>query len=283
MSAIVAFGVILWSLGYLDGRIALISVLAWFLVGWAAAPSIMYEHLGFLDRYVFNDYSKARSRYRKAFDTGKATADGICALASLSFAEGDDVEAISLLEIASVARPEDPYIFALLSRALSRSGMHDQAIAAAMKCHLSPLGETALGDALRAKGIAIEAAEVYKKAVSRSPGLIEARLGLAGAYLDMADAGAAYREARRALSASPKDPDALYWTARALEASGNSREASRLYRTALAERPIGDMSFSVPYEELVRAVSASPIGGSSGARPKDAAGAGSTGSRLSGP
>lgn len=260
MVLILAAGATLWRLGLVDGRLAAAAVLAWILAGRLLAPSIMYEHLGFLDRHVFHDYGKARARYRRAEDTKKATPQGQCVLASLSFGEGDDIEAARLLEEAAIKRPDDPHLFALLSRVLSRLGRHDEAVAAALRCAnmkgRQPLSDAALADALRAKGEMVGAASAYQRVAKARPHLAGPRIGLAGTYLWMGKFDAAEEEARAAVAMSPRDPDALYWAGKVAEAKGDAAAAGRYYKSALEVRPIGDRSPSVAYQDLVRAVSA---------------------------
>jgi len=262
MALVAVVGAGLWALGLLDGRLAVLFPLAWILAGWILAPEILYEHLGFLDRHVFHDYSKARSRYRKAVDTKKATVEGICALASLCYSEGDYAEAGRLLEEARAKRPDDPFIWALLSRVLTRLGRHDEAVSAAVRAvdsgpsSLRPMADLALAEALKARGETAGAASVYQRAAERIPHSPEPRVGLTELYLSMGDADAAEREARAALKVSPSHPDALYWAGRAADAKGNTAEAARYYREALVARPVGDRSLSVPYKDMVKAVSA---------------------------
>jgi tetratricopeptide (TPR) repeat protein len=261
MVLILAGGIGLWAAGLLDGRVATAIPLLWILAGWLLAPEILYEHLGFLDRHVFHDYSKARSRYRKVVDTKRATVDGICALASLSYGEGDYEDAARLLEEARSKRPHDPFIWALLSRTLTRLGRHDEAVAAATRAAQSgppsvrPLGDLALAQALKAKGEMTAAASAYQRAAERVPSSPEPRVGLAELYLTMGDNDAAHREAQAALRSIPSHPDALYWAGRAADAKGDTAGASRYYRAALATRPLEDRSLSVPYKDMVKAVS----------------------------
>lgn len=262
MVLVVVVGAGLWAAGLLDGRLAAGIPLAWILAGWFLAPEILFEHLGFFDRHVFHDYSKARTRYRKAIDTKKATVEGICALASLSYSEGDYADAARLLEEARAKRSDDPFIWALLSRVLTRLGRYDEAIAAAVRAvdsgpaSLRPMADLALAEALKARGETTGAASAYQRAAERVPYSPEPRVGLTELYLTMGDADAAEREASAALKVSPSHPDALYWAGRAADAKGNTTEAGRYYREALLSRPVGDRSLSVPYKDMVKAVSA---------------------------
>ncbi|MGE5578781.1 MAG: tetratricopeptide repeat protein [Bacillota bacterium] len=252
----------LWVAGLLDGRLAVGLSLAWVLAGWFLAPEILYEHLGFLDRHVFHDYSKARARYRKAVDTKRATVDGMCALASLSYGEGDYADAARILEEARTKRPDDPFIWALLSRVLTRLGRYDEAVTAAVcagqsgSATLRPLADLALAQALKARGEMTGAAAAYQRAAEHVPSSPEPRVGLTELYLAMGDTDAAGRESRGALRLSPSHPDALYWAGRASEAKGDSAEAGRYYQEALLSRPVDDCSLSVPYRDMVKAVSA---------------------------
>ncbi len=259
LALLVAAGVTLWRLDLIDGRLVLLAALVWLGIGGLAAPSLMYEHLGFLDRHLFHDYSKARMRYRKAVEARKATPQGMCALASLCFAEGDTAEAIRLLEEAVIKRPDDPHLLALLSRALSRAGRHEEAVAAALRCRTmkgeQPLYDMILAHALLAKGETLGAASAYQRAVKAKPALAGPHIGLAGTYFAMGEVDAAGREAREALAAAPKDPDALYWAGKVAEAKGDAGAAREYYRSALEARPMADRNVEIPYQELIGSVS----------------------------
>ncbi len=259
MALVVAAGVTFWRLDLMDGRLALLAVLIWLGAGALAAPSLMYEHLGFFNRHLWHDYSKARTRYRKAVETHKCTPQGMCALASLCFAEGDTAEAIRLLEEAVVKRPEDPHVHALLSRALSRAGRHEEAVAAALRCRTmkgdQPLCDMTLAHALKAKGETLGAASAYQKAVEAKPALAGPRIGLASTYLALGEVDAAEREAHEAVKAAPQDPDALYWAGKVAEAKGDAAAARDYYRAALEMRPLTDRAPEIPYQELIGSVS----------------------------
>lgn len=251
-------GVALWRLGLLDGRVSLLGVAAWVLLGVLIAPSILYEHLGFLDRHVFHDYWKARIRYRKAVETGKATTQALCALASLCLAEGDDVAAISLLEEAAIKEPQDPHLLALLSRGLSRAGRHEESVAAALRCSelagAGPGWDMALADALKTKGEDVGAAASYQKALGKDPDLTGCRLGLAEIYWSMGQIDAGEGEIREVLRRAPKNPDALYWAGRFAAARGDAAGARTYLRSALENRPIHDRALTVSYQDVVKAV-----------------------------
>jgi Flp pilus assembly protein TadD len=119
-----------------------------------------------------------------------------------------------------------------------------------------------MADALRAKGETVGAASAYQKLAAADPRSPAPRVGLASTYLSMGDLDAAGREAAEAVRLSPKDPDALYWAGKVSEAKGDSSSARRFYQSALEMRPIGDKVLSVPYTEMVRAVSSTSSKGS---------------------
>lgn len=259
-ATLAAAGIGLWRAYGVDGRLVIGILLAWALGGWLVAPSILYEHLGFLDRHVFHDYTKSMSRYRKAVDTKTATVDGICALASLCYSEGDDSEAAALLEDAVRRRPRDPHVKVLLARVLTRLGRYGEALAVAAELHsssgqqLGPITELAIADVLKAKGDAEAAASAYQRAAGAAPRMPAPRLGLAEVYLRMGKIDAAHVEAHEALAKAPANPDALYWAGKAVEARGYRTAAGEFYRAALESRPVGDHSLSVTYKDIVRAL-----------------------------
>ena len=261
MVLLISAGIALWGMDLLDGRVAAAIPLAWFLIGFLATPSIIYEHLGFLDRHIFHDYSKARARYRKAVDTKKATPDGMAALASLCYSEGDATEAARLLDEARAKRPGDPYIHAMLSRVLSNLGRHDEALAIATglqqvrKSDQGQLSDLTLAVVLKAKGETVGAASAYQKVADTAPHLAEPRIALTELYLGMGQPEAAGREAEQALNISPSNPDALYWAGKATEARGDRAEAGKYYRSALESRAVGERAYSVSYKDMVKAVS----------------------------
>ncbi len=261
MVLLVATDAVLWGMNLLDGRLAAALPVAWILAGFVATPAIIYEHTGFLDRHVFHDYSKARSRYRRAVDTGKATPDGLAALGSLCYSEGDLGEAARLLEEALSKRPEDPHIHALFARVLTRLGRHAEAVEAAAGLRsvrgpeLDPLSELTLGRVLKAQGEAVAAASAYQKVIETGRDIVEPRIALTEIYLGMGKSDDARRESEEALRISPSDPEALYWAGKAAEASGNHEEAGKFYRSALESSSIGERAYSVSYKDMVKAVS----------------------------
>ena len=277
LALIVAAGVGAWSFRLVDGRLVLGSVVLWLVIGFLAAPSLMREHSGFMDRQVFHDYEKARVRYRKAVDSGKATPQAYCALASLCQAEGDRTETLRLLEEAAIKRPDDPYLFLLMSRTLSALGRHGEALVAATRCTkmkvAGPLGDIALADALEAKGENVAAAAAYQRALHEDPKLVDCRLNLAGLYLARGETEASEREVREALRVAPKQPDALYWSGKVAATKGDIAAARSRFQAALATRPLDDHSLLVPYQEMVRAVSELVAAHASPVRPVEQTGA----------
>ena len=254
---VAAAGIVAWHFRVLDGRVAAAAVLGWVALGFVVSPAIMYEHLGFLDRQVFHDYFKANLRYRKAIETGIATSQGFCALSRLNLAEGDAQAAVELLEEAVKKLPEDHHLFALMSRALSRAGRHEEAIAAALRCRKlhgrHPLSDEVLADALKAKGDYLSAAAAYQEALKKDPGLVRSRVNLSAAYLMLGEVKAAEREIAEALRLRPRDPDALYWAGRIAQAKGDLEPAASYLRSALEVRPLDDKALAIPYQEVLKA------------------------------
>ncbi|HHY44579.1 MAG TPA: tetratricopeptide repeat protein [Firmicutes bacterium] len=256
---LVAAGLGLWAAGLVDGRIVFGALFLWVILGLRVAPEILWEHLGFLDRWVFHDYQKAHLRYRKAASTNKATPQAYCALASLAYAEGDLTEAARLLEEAATRLPGDPYLRFLLSVVLTKQGRYDEALnEAVLTGKLSNegvLGDMAMGTVLRAKGDIQAAASAYQSASRKAPRLVSARLGLAECYLSMGLVDAAEAEAEEALRLDPENPDALYWSGQVARAQNKIRDAARMLQEALDSRPIEDRAFLVPYRNIVAALS----------------------------
>lgn len=251
-------GAALWRAGILDGRLVFGGVIAWGLLGFLIVPELIYEHLAFADRWVFRDYAKARSRYRKAVDAGKATAEAHCALGSLTYSEGDFAEACRLLEEAASRLPKDAHLHYLLSRSLSRQGRHEESVSEAIRSgQMSKgdvLGDLALGDALAEKGDLLSAAACYQKALAKRPGLAQAHIGLARCYLALGRPEAAEVEAEEGRRLAPRDPDALYWAGRTAISLNRPKDAARLFQSALDSRPIDDKAGLVSYGQVVAAL-----------------------------
>lgn len=256
---IAALGIYLWASGLVDGRFVAGGILGWLLLGLLLAPEIVYEHLGFLDRWVFHDYKRAHRRYIKAVSTGKATPQAHCALASLAYAEGDLAEAADLLRRAAKKLPGDAHLQFLLSTVLTRQGRLDEAfqeaVIAGNLAGESPLGHVAMGKVLAAKGDFKAAASAYQSAVRADPRLVPARLGLAECYLSLGMVEAAEAETEAALRLDPDNPDVLYWSGQVARAKNRIAEAGRLFQEALHTRPVGDQAYLVPYREIVAALS----------------------------
>jgi tetratricopeptide (TPR) repeat protein len=256
---LLVLGLTLWGAELLDGRIVFGTLLVWVLAGFGIAREIIYEHLGFADRWIFHDYTKAHQRYRKAVDTNRATPQAYCALASLAYAEGDLIESARLLDEAAQRLPRDPYLHFLLSGVLARQGRYDEAVHEAdVTGSLSGdgvLGDMALGTTLTAKGDMRAAASAYQRAVEKAPRLVAARLGLAQCYLSLGMLEAARGETEEALRLDPKNSDALYWAGRVAHAEQRHDEADRLLQTSLDGRPVQDKAHLVPYRDIVTSLS----------------------------
>jgi tetratricopeptide (TPR) repeat protein len=255
----VALGIGLWAGGLVDGRVVFGALLLWVFSGLLVAPEIIYEHLGFADRWVFHDYQKAHQRYRKAVATNRATPQAYCALGSLAYAEGDLVEAAKLLEEAVTKLPEDPYLHFLLSAVLTRQGRYEEALSEAVLAGKlsgdSVLGDMALGTVLSAKGDVTAAASAYQSASRKDPRLVPARLGLAQCYLSLGMPDAARAESEEALRLDPRNPDVLFWAGQVARAEDRRRDAGKLLQEALDARPIEDRAFLVPYRDIVASLS----------------------------
>ncbi len=257
--ALVAFGLVYWSVYDMDGRIAFGLVVLWIAVGRVLVPSIMHEHAGFLNRWVFHDYGKANRRYRQAVASKKATPEAFAALASLSFAEGEYQETADLLKEAVHRSPKDPYLRIMLSKAMVRSGHADEAVEAASAGKTmaerpgddSPAALMALGDAHKAKGETDAAIDSYNKALSNRPNFVDCRLNLADAYLSKGDLLAATDEVEYVLERDPENPDALYWAGQIAIAKGETKKASSYLQGAVSLRPVNDHSRMVPYETVI--------------------------------
>lgn len=256
--AVVVVGIGMWRYFGLDGRVVLFSVLVWVVFGRIFVPSIIHEHIGFIDRWIFNDYDKANQRYRRAVDTGKATAQAYCALGSLSYAEGDTAEAARLLEEGCNRLPRDVHALALLSKVLGRLGRHPEALAAAIRCQeisgRSPLSYVVLGDALKEQGDLEAAASAYQKALGGSPDLFECHLKLGEIYFLRGELQAAENEFEKALRISPKNPDVLFWLGKVAISRKDPFLAKRYFQRSLERRAMGDYTSSIPYEEVVGAL-----------------------------
>ncbi len=257
--ALVAIGVISWAVYGMDGRIPFGLVVAWIAIGRVLIPSIIHEHIGYLNRWVFHDYVKANHRYRQAVASKKATPEAYGALASLSFAEGEYAETVSLLREAVRHSPKDPYLRIMLSKAMMRSGQPDEAVEAASTSkdmaespfQESPAALMALGDAHKAKGEFQEAIVSYKKALSAKPDFLDCRLSLADIYQQSGDLQAAQNEVQYVLNREPENPDALFWAGRIAMAKGETRSASGYLQGAVSFRPVNDHSRMVPYETVI--------------------------------
>lgn len=252
---ILSGGLVLWRFYGLDGRIVLFVLAGWLVFGRIFVPSIIFEHVGFLDRRLFHDYDKANQRYRRAINTGKATAQAYCVLASLSFAEGDTADAAMLLEEAISRLPRDVYAHALLARVLTRMGRYKEAVASALRCleisNRSALSYMVLGEALKEKGDLPAAVSAYQKALEISPSAAECRLKLGEIYYSQGDLEAAEEEFNKAFEISPYNPDVLYWRGKMALHKGDVQKAKIYLQKSLENRALNDYTYFVPYEEVV--------------------------------
>lgn len=256
---IVIPGVVLWHLGRLDGRLVFGAAIVWVALGRIFVPWIIHEHVGFLNRWVFNDYQKANKRYRQAVNSGRATSQAYCALGSLAYAEGDTFEAVRLLEEAAARMPKDVPARVLLARTLVRAGRMDEALEVAQSCLAisarDPLGYIVLGDVMAGKQDFVAAASAYQKALSLAPQGFECHLKLGHAYMQLGYIEQAEDELGKAKILSPENPDVLYWWGKLLYAKGDKQNARKTFQKALEQRPIGDHTYQVPYQEIIAALS----------------------------
>lgn len=252
-------GILLWRLGRLDGRLVLGAVVAWLALGRVFVPWIVHEHIGFFNRWVFNDYQKANKRYRQAINSGRATSQAYCALGSLAYAEGDTFEAVRLLQEGAARLPKDVPVRVLLGRALVRAGRLGEALEVARYCvsisEHNPLSYIVLGDVMAAKGEFEAAVSAYDKGLVLAPRQFECHLKLGHAYIRLGYIDKAEAELRKAMDLSPNHPDVLYWWGKLLWAKGDRQTAKKIFQKALEQRPIGDHTYQVPYKEIVAALS----------------------------
>jgi tetratricopeptide (TPR) repeat protein len=253
--AVLLGGLGLWWFFDLDGRWVLLAVVLYFGLGWFVSRSILYEHLGFLDRFVFHDYEKAASRYRKAIQSGGATPQAKAALGSLCFAQGDLNEAANLLEEALKDLPEDADLKALLTKVLIRQGRIDEGEQIALSDDSELLRNLALGRTMQAKKEHEAAGASYQELLKKSPHLPEGLLGLAQVCYALGDPKASNEGVSAALRQNPTNPDALFWKGRVEEALGKPENALEFYEEALLNRPINDHSYDVSYKDIVESVS----------------------------
>lgn len=258
LALIIVAGIILWRFYGLDGRLVLALAFAWLLFGRIFTPWVINEHIGFLDKWVFHDYNKAHTRYRKAIDSGKASANAYCALASLALGEGDIVEAASLLEEAVTRLPRDYHVHALLARVLARLGRYDEAVAAAIRVkeisNRSPFSYMVLGEVLKAKGELTAALSAYEKALDGGLRAKECYPGMAEIYLSDGKVDEALKIIKEGYKRFPGDPDILYWLGRVFLAKGDKGTARKYLESAMTKRPPRDYAYQVPYKELVKAL-----------------------------
>ncbi len=252
---LLAVGVGSWVFLGVDGRLVFLVLVLWVVLGRLLVPSIIHEHIGFSNRWIWHDYRKANQRYRQAVQSGKATPQAYCALASLSFAEGDYIGAASLLEEASGILKSDPALHLMLLKCLMRTGQMDRAVAEATK-----VGELfkgtyvpflVMGDVLKEKRDTLAAATAYQKACGLKPSVIDCRLGLAEAYYDMGQIDASLEEIEMALRIDSTNSDALYWAGKVAAKKGNAREASSQLQRSLMLRSPKDKSHRVSYQNIL--------------------------------
>ncbi len=257
VAAIILLGVS-WLTPVIDGRGVALGLLAWVVVGWIFARTLLYEHLGFFERHIAHDYAKSARFYRKSVDSGEGTPQCYAALASLCLAEGDTLEAASLLEQATPLLKSDAYAWALFSKALLKAGRQKEGLEAAMQCRSldpkGPIGYVALGDAMKASGNLVEAASAYQESLKRCTNLHDSRVKLAEIYFALGYAEEGLKEAERVLKARPRDPDALYWYGKMTLSRGDYSRARQSLHAVLENRSFSDRLYSVPYEQVIAAV-----------------------------
>ncbi len=257
---LVTGGLALWRFEGLDGRLVLGAVVVWVVLGRVFVPWIINEHIGFLNRWFFYDYKKAHKRYRQAVNSGRATANGYCALGSLAYAEGDTHEAVRLLEEAADRLPVDIPVRVVLARALIRSGRVDEAFDVAHHClcisDTSPMSHIIIGDVLKEKQDLTAAASAYQRALNLFSPIFDCHLSLGEIYMQLGQESEAAREFERALQLAPENSDAVYWQGMMLWSRGNLSNAREILQKALELRMVGDYTYQVPYKEIVAALSA---------------------------
>ncbi|HHY34488.1 MAG TPA: tetratricopeptide repeat protein [Firmicutes bacterium] len=242
----------------LDGRLVLLALSLWVLLGWFIWREILLEHVGFLDRWVWHDYDKANLRYRRAVDTGRATGAAYMALASLAWAEGDLSESVRLLEEGLRRMPSDAHAHCLLARILSRLGRHEEALAEAIRCQKltddGPLGSMALGEVLAAKGELEAAASAYHKVLKDLPTLAEAHIGLGAVYMAQGEHKEAGFHFQEALKYAPRNPDAHYWMGVWARSQGDVLLAMEEFQKAMMLRNPDDRAHRVAYKDIAEAL-----------------------------
>lgn len=255
--AMMLFGVS-WFALFIDGRGVALGLVAWVVVGWIFARTLLYEHIGFFERHVAHDYAKSARFYRKSVDSGRGTPQCYAALASLCLAEGDTLEAVDLLERVMPSLESDAYAWALFSKALLKAGRQQEALEAAMQCRsLDPrgsIGYVALGDALKAAGSLLEAASAYQESLKRFTDLHDSRVRLAEVYFGLGYADKGLEEVERVLRARPAHADALYWCGKLALLKGDYSRARENLHAALENRSLSDRSHMVSYEQVIATV-----------------------------
>lgn len=244
-----------WARGGIDPRLGVGIFVGWLVLTYCLWPHAIWEHLAFLDRWVFHEYGKARQRYRKAVNTGKATPEAYLALASLTFAEGEWAEAAELCRLAHRKR-SDAYAGLLLTLALIRAGNVPFALQVAMD-HISkhkdkPAANYALAEALKASGDLGAAERAYRDALAMAPGMHECMIGLADIMITRGRLEEASSLVDRVLRENPRSPDALYYYGRILLDRGDAPAARKAFGRALAYMLPSDKAHKVAYSETVR-------------------------------
>ena len=241
-----------------DGRLVLLGLLAWVLLGWLVWREILLEHVGFVDRWVWHDYDKANLRYRRAVATGRATEAAYMALASLAWAEGDLAESAKLLEEGLRRTPSDGHAHYLLARILCRLGRYEEALAEAIRCQeLSdggPLGSMALGEVLAAKGELEAAASSYQKALKDLPSVADAHIGLGAVYAALGEQREAGFHFQEAVRYAPRNPDAHYWMGVWARDQGDIVLALEEFQKAMILRNPDDRACRVAYKDIAEAL-----------------------------
>ncbi len=252
---IIITGILSWQFFKLDGRIALVSVLIWVIIGKYTVPWIINEHIGFMYRWFIHDYEKANIRYRQAINSGKGTNNAYCTLGSLTYAEGDTVEAIKLLEKGLERVPNDISARVILARALLKVGRIDDAFLEAIHCisiaNRNPLSYMIYGEVLAKKKEFLSAISAYQKSLELSSDNVEGRLKLGELFWQMGRKTQAEEEFIAAKTLSPEHPDCLYWWSEVLYEKGDREAARKTLQSALEKHPIDDNTYQIAYQQIV--------------------------------
>lgn len=183
------------------------------------------------------DLAAAERGYRAALAATPDLPDALQLLGVARHQQGDDDDALALLERARTLAPRNSAVRTNLGSLFNAVGRHAEA-AEEFRAALALEPREAdvwcnLGIALRAQGRATEAAEAFERAIAFASGAPKPKYELANLFLALKDYARCERVYRDYVALVPNDPASLSNLAYVVQAQGRLDEAEELFGKAI--------------------------------------------------